>query len=571
MPPVRVRAYRFGEFWLDESAYELRRNDRPVRLERRPMELLMWLVERHGELITRDEIVARLWGREVFIDIDASVNTVIRKIRRALNDSADDVRFVQTVQGKGYRFVADVELVGVAAVLAVLPFQNLQRDPDQDYIADGLTEETIASLGQIGPERLSVIGRTSSMSYRGTAKSIADIGRELNADYLLEGSVRVEAGHYRVTATLIRARDQVHIWSDTYHRESKSLLGLQAELGRGIAREIHLRLSPPDATIIGRPHTQDRRAYDLYLRGRYYYNQMTLATADRALDCFREATVLDPTYALAWTGIADTCSSRLLTSDVRPSDVLSEARSAAAHAMTSAIDVAEAHTSVAGVQFLFDWDWRSAETHLRRALSLNPSSAQAYWLLGHALSLQSRHDDAAAAASRALELDPLDALTHSMAAQIAFCAGRMQVAAAHAKAAVHVGPEFWVGYWQLAQAYEQTRRTDEVLDLLAHAVRLSNGNSKPMSLSAYVHATAQNTTAASDIVTELERRSRDTYVPPVAVALGYLGLNEHDCVFDWLERAVAARDVHLIYLHSDPKWRVFKRDERFQDLLRRCG
>jgi tetratricopeptide (TPR) repeat protein len=217
---------------------------------------------------------------------------------------------------------------------------------------------------------------------------------------------------------------------------------------------------------------------------------MTARTADRTLECFREATALDPTYALAWAGIADSYPSRLFASDVRPSDVMSDARAAAARALTTGPDVAEAHAAVARVQILFDWDWRSAETHLRRSVTLNPGSTQTYWLLGHALSRQERHEEALAAASRALAFDPLDALGHSMAAQIAYSAGRLELAAAHAKASLHVEPDFWVGQCQLAEAYERMGRTDEASDLLAHAARLSDGNSKALSLSTYVMATA---------------------------------------------------------------------------------
>ena len=221
----------------------------------------MLLVDRCGELVTRDEIVNRLWGRDVFIDVDTSVNTVIRKIRRALRDSADQPRFIQTVQGKGYRFIADVESA-TGAVLAVLPFENLQGDADQDYVADGLTEETIVGLGQIDPERLSVIGRTSSMAYRRTTKTLNEIGRELGVDYLLEGSVRTANGRCRITSKLIRARDQVQIWTETYERDSNDLLGLQAELGAAIAGQIELHLSPRRTATMARRQTQNPVAYD---------------------------------------------------------------------------------------------------------------------------------------------------------------------------------------------------------------------------------------------------------------------------------------------------------------------
>ena len=253
------RAFRFGSFVLDVSAYELRKHGRSIKVERRPMELLMLLVDRRGDLVTRDEIVDRLWGRHVFIDIDTSVNTVVRKIRRALRDSADHSRFIQTVQGKGYRFIADVE-PATGAVLAVLPFENLQGDADQDYVANGLTEETIVGLGQVDPERLSVIGRTSSMAYRRTTKTVKEIGRELGVDYLLEGSIRAGNGRFRITSTLIRVRDQVQIWTATYERESNDLLGLQASsaetlLGRSSFGFHH---SGPPQWRAGRRRTRKR-------------------------------------------------------------------------------------------------------------------------------------------------------------------------------------------------------------------------------------------------------------------------------------------------------------------------
>jgi TolB-like protein/Flp pilus assembly protein TadD len=564
------RALRFGGFELDVSAYELRRQGRSIRVERRPMELLMLLVNRRGELVTREEIVDRLWGPDVFIDVDTSVNTVIRKVRRALRDSADDSRFIQTVQGKGYRFIADVESAG-GAVLAVLPFEHLHSGADQDYLADGLTEETIVGLGQIDPERLSVIGRTSSMAYRGTTKTLSQIGQELGAEYLLEGSIREFQGRRRVTATLNRARDHVQVWTETYERDSNDLLGFQADLGRAIARQIHLRLSPQRAVTIARRHTQNPEAYDLYLRGRHYYNQMTPATAARALDCFQRATTLDPAYALAWAGVADTYSSRLFASDTRPSDLAEPARAAARRALENGEGVSEAHTAVARVRFLFDWNWDAAEKSLRDAIALDPGSAQNHWLLGHAVSQQGRHEEALGAARRSREIDPLDALAHSMSAQIAFSARDAHAAARHAREALLVAPDYWVAYWQLGQAYQQVGDIDRALEALTEASRLSKGNSKPVSLAAYTMATSGRVGEARDVLAELERQSEARYIPPCAIALVCAGLNEADRVYEWLARALAVRDGHLIYVPLDPKWDPFRRDERFLRLLRRSG
>ena len=530
----------------------------------------MLLVDRRGQLVTRDEIVERLWDRDVFIDIDTSLNTVIRKVRRALRDSADRPRFVQTVQGKGYRFVADVESASGTA-LAVLPFENLQGGADDDYVAEGLTEETIVGLGQIDPERLSVIGRTSSMAYRGTAKKLDEIGRELGVDYLVEGSVRTANERCRITARLVRARDQVQVWTETYERESHDLLGLQADLGAAIARQIELLLSPPRAFTITSRQTQNPEAYDLYLRGRYYYNQMTPAAAVRALDCFTRAAALDPAYALAWAGIADTYASRLFNADTRSSDVSNQARSAAARALGTGETLAEAHTAVARVQFLFDWDWRGAEANLRHAIALDPNSSQSHWMLGHALSQQARHDEALEAAHRARQLDPRSALTHTMSSQIAFSARDPEGAARHARQALLAEPDYWVAHWQLGQACEQMGRIEEALEALAEASRLSNGNSKPVSVSAYTLARNGRAGEARDVLATLEQSSRQRYVPPYAIALVRAGLNDRAGMFRWLSRASAVRDVHLIYVLVDPKWDPFRHDERFQTLIQASG
>jgi len=236
--------FRVGEFVLDVSTYELRRHDQIVKVERRPMELLILLVSHRGELVTRDEIIDRLWGRDVFIEIDTSINTVVRKIRRALGDSAHNSRYILTVQGRGYRCIAEIESITECAVLAVLPFESLEPGGEQDYFADGLTEEAIVALGQIDPERLNVIGRTSSMVYRRTKKAIREIGCELGAHYLLENSIRAENGRFRIICRLIRVHDQLQIWTECYDREAKDLLALQTELGRTIAHQVYLVLHP---------------------------------------------------------------------------------------------------------------------------------------------------------------------------------------------------------------------------------------------------------------------------------------------------------------------------------------
>jgi TolB-like protein/DNA-binding winged helix-turn-helix (wHTH) protein/Flp pilus assembly protein TadD len=612
--------FRFGDFELDVAAYELRRNGRSIRLERQPMDVLIMLVERRGLLVSRADIIDRLWGKDVFVDVDTGIHTAIRKIRQALRDSRESPVFVETVSGKGYRFIAEVEVVSptdmphddaaahtsasppaasrarlllglsvaIIAVfiswtwlrpdpplsqvtLAVLPFENFSGDPDREYLADGLAEETIASVGRVDPERVGVIGRTSIMVYKRTTKSLAEIGRELGVDYLLESSLRAEGGMLRVTSKLIRARDQMQVWSGVYDREPGSMLELQRELSTAIAEQVRFRLSPDRLRGLALRQTQNAEAYDAYLRGRYFENRRTPESNVRALQQYERAIALDPDYALAWSGLAFTYAASAINGDARPLEVWPRAREAALRAVRANPNLAEAQFVVGYVNWAFDWDWKAAETGFRRAISLDNSTAFAHLLLGHALSQTGRHSEAELEMRRSREIDPLAAMIHALSSQVAFQAREYSAAVEHARRAILVDSEFWIGYMQLGQAYEQTGMTELALEALSDATRLSGGNSKPISLKGYLLAKTGRSSEAREVLRSLEALSRRQYVPPYAMALVYAGLGERTAVFQWLDKAYAARDVHLIFLPVDPKWDAYRGDARFEDLLAHCG
>jgi TolB-like protein/tetratricopeptide (TPR) repeat protein len=605
-------------------------------------------------LATRD----RLEGKDVFVDVETGVHTAIRKIRRVLRESVEAPVFVETVSGKGYRFIAPVEVVpspdtlaaertddlrsvagsngpvvaapesaaplaepdlAAAAVpaatgagsslavtqvrrwrllsgalamaalaalltwawqrpgrpesrltLGVLPFENLSGDADREYLADGLAEETIVSLGQLDPERLDVIGRTSMMIYKRTTKSIAEIGRELGADYLVESSVRAEGDRLRVTARLIRVRDQVQVWSESFDREPTSMLGLQEELSSAIAEQIRLRLSPDRVSALASRQTRNPEAYDLYLRGQNFANQRTPGTTKMAIDYFRRATRLDPGYALAWSGLAMADVASLLNGDAAARDVRPRAREAVTQAMRADPNRAESQHALGVMNWALEWDWRVAETAFRQAVAVDPSFASAHLMLGHVLSQMGRHAEAERATRRARDLDPLSAWAHAISSQVAFQARDYHAALEHARQAIVVDPEFWIGHMMLGQASEQLGRDAAALEALTAASRFSGHNSKPVSLRGYLLAKAGRAREARDLLTTLERVSRDRYVPPYALALVHAGLGEREEVFDALEKAVAEHDAHLVFLPVDPKWDTYRGDPRFAALLARC-
>lgn len=570
---------KFDRYELDPAAYELRRRGRPVRLERLPMELLLLLVERRGALVTREEIATQLWGPNLFHDLDNGIHTAIRKVRQALNDSAERPAFVQTVSGKGYRFVAPVAIVpdrppssgNQSVAVAVLPFENLTGDASQDYLSDGLTEETIAALGNLAPERLTVIARTSVMRYKRTTKTVGEIASELGVDYLLEGTFRRDERAVRITSRLVRARDQAQVWSGNYDRDWRSALQLQEELGKAIAQHVEFRFTAERANSHARQTTADPDAYDLYLRGKHYWNQIRPTALRRAIECFEAAVSKDPSFALAWSGLADTYAVLPVTSDGDPGEYWSKARHAADEAMRLQGKLAEPCASSGAVSFWLDWDWSRAEQELRGAVLLNPSCVSGYRYLAHVLSNFGRHSEALAVMANACRVDPLSPALHAVSGQLFFQARRFEEAEDRARHSLALNTDFWLAHLILGKVYEQTHRAAAALTEFDTAFRLSEGNTEALSLKGYTMAQMGRRTEAEQVMRTLIETARTRFVPPYNIALVCAGLGDSDTAYEWLEKARLIRDVHMVFLTVEPKWDAFRRQPSFHSLMQRCG
>lgn len=620
------QTYRFGDFELDLGAHLLRLRGEPVRLERRPFDLLVLLVTRHGLLVPREDIIASLWPGNVVIDFDTGLNTLVRKVRQALGDSPDNPAFIETVAGLGYRFIAAVTqpektptagtnpqaaaagevgsggnrlrlrtvsiiaallLVAVATgiwyaanrepsrvSIAVLPFENLTGNSELDYLAAGLAEETNASLTQIDLKNLRLIGRVSAQAFATSNKPLSQVGRELGVDFVVASSLRAEQSKIRVTSRLVRVVDNEQMWTASFDREVTSSLGLQRELSIAIAEQVRLRLSPEVTAAMMRRQTLNPEAYDLYLQGRYQWTLLTRESSRRAVELFQKAIVKDPEYALAWAGIAQVLSTAPITGDADPVFVFARARDALQRAVQYGAELTEVQYALGHFHLIMDWDWPAAENALRKAVAIDPNNAIAYLFLGHVRSQSGDQVEAREFVRRARELDPLFSHTFAISSQVAFQARDFPLALELARQAIAINPEGWVGYLQLGQTLAELGDYTEAIAAFDSAKLYSGGNSKADSFRANVLARSGRANEAREVIAELQTKAQERYVPPYAIALIYAGLSDHQAALDWLERAYVVRDVHMFFLPVDPRWDALRDDPRFQALIKRsrfCG
>ncbi|MGH8140554.1 MAG: winged helix-turn-helix domain-containing tetratricopeptide repeat protein [Steroidobacteraceae bacterium] len=571
--------FYFDPFELDSENFELRRAGQRIKLDRIPLELLCLLVKRAGRLVSHEDAVREIWGTRVVIEADSALYTAIRKVRRALGDQPSKPSWIETVPRKGYRFLARPEARSEDAtpaasadsparsVLAVLPLENLSGDQRRNYFSDGLTEQLIAELGRCSPQELGVIARTSVLRYGGTRKSIAEIGVELGADYVIEGSVRHERTRARITVQLIRVRDQMHVWSESFDRPLDHILQVQAEIGQAVAAQIRLKLAvthTPAAAV-------DPDVYDRFLRGCQLRDQRTAPAIRRAIQHFEGALAGDPRYAPAWAGLAMCYATLAITSDARPKDSFTPAREAAQRALALNAALPEAHVAHGVVQFWYDWNWRGAEEAFRRAAALNPSDLSARMFLAHLHSNLAHHGEAIAEIRAARRLDPVSPILNTHEGQFLYNARRYDEAIMPLERVLELMPRFWVARIVLGKLFGVRGRTRRALSEFLKAQRYSFGNTEAPALRGYTLGASGDAARARAVLRSLESRSRRRYVPPVHRALVQLGLGEHALALETLEEAMQEHDVRLTFLAIEPRWDPLRAHVTFDRIRKRIG
>jgi TolB-like protein/Flp pilus assembly protein TadD len=570
-----VPRLRFDPFELDIEGGELRRETTPIPLQPQPFKVLAALALRAGKLVSREELQKQIWTHDTFVDFDQGLNYCIRRIRAVLGDDANAPSFVETVPRRGYRFVAPVAEVPAVpgaerrAMMAVLPFENLSGNPDEDYFSDGLTEEMIAQLSRLNPERLGVIARTSSMTYKRTNKSIDVIGRELGVSYALEGSVRRGADRVRVSAQLIQVSDQTHLWARSYDRGLGDMLALQSEVAHAIAREIQVQLTPAERSRLARVQPVVPLAYEAYLKGRYFWNQRSRKSLEKSVRNFQRAIEIDPGYAAGYAGLADVHLSQFDYNFLPARDAFTLAGRAVLDALCLDETLAEPHTSLGHLR-LHQFDWESAEREFQRAITLNPGYQTAHYYYGNLLAALGRFEEAIAEARRALELDPISPSARQNVVFILYVARRYDQAIETANDAFELDPDFSALYYQQGLVYERKgeyRRAIEAFE----AVSGTRSSNTVLAAMGFTQAMAGNSRAATEVLKRLSETATREYVSMYDLALLRLALGDLDQTFALLSRAYEDHSSFLPFLNVDARFDAVRSDRRFQALLHRLN
>jgi serine/threonine-protein kinase len=574
------QAYRFGAFILDAGQRQLLLGTDEIRLRPKAFETLLYLVERHGQLVRKQELLDRVWCRT---SVSEGVLThCIAEVRLALQDDARHPRFLKTISLAGYKFIGDVtravsaasagECVGAgsgraASAIVVLPFANLSRDPDNDSFCDGLAEELINALTKVPGVR--VVAHSSSFSFKGRDVDAREIGRQLGVGSILEGSVRKAGDRLRIAAQLIDAGDGYHVWSEQYDRRLTDVFAIQEEIALAILSRMTAVGAEAIAPLVKSP-TRDMEAYQLYLNGRGFWHRRYRGDLQHAMECFERVIEKDPAFALAYTGLADSCSMLGIWGVASPTSVFPRATALAEKALELDSTLAEAHASRAFVSMFYDWDWAAAERRLATALELNPGNALIRLWNGHFCSIVGRWDEAIAAVHQAQEHDPLSPVVGANVGWTLSLANQQEKAVEELRKVLALDPGNAMAHFYLGYAYGEQGKYAEALESLARA-RATGGNPWVPALIGWVHALNGAAHQARAIIAQLHERAKISYVPPSTFAFVHLGLGEDDAVFDWLARCVEEHDVTMPWMKSFPCFDRLRPDPRFEALLRKIG
>jgi TolB-like protein/Tfp pilus assembly protein PilF len=561
---------RFGPFELDQAAGELRKDGVKVRLGEQPLQVLQVLMEDSSKVVAREDLQRRIWPSDTFVDFDHGINNAIKRLREALGDTAETPRYIETLPRRGYRFIGKFETERPRfRSLAVLPLENLSHESEQEYFAEGLTEALITTLAKIG--ELRVISRTSVMVYKGAHKPLPQIARELQADGIIEGTVLRSGERVRISAQLIDAKTDTHMWAETYDRDMRDVLDLQSEVAQAIAKKIRVTLTPLEQADLAQTRPVDPEAYEAYLKGRYHWNRRSGDGLPKAVRYFQEAIAKGPNFAAAYSGLADSLSSLGIFGFVSPSDGFGKAKDLALRALELEPGLAEAHASVAWVALWYDFNFQRAEREFERAIELDPRYATAHAWFGWYLALIGRQEEAYTECQRAVRLEPLASAIQYSFGCVHWMARRYDQAIEQLQKALDFEPNFSWSHGFIGLAYQGKCMYEAAVAALQKTVELSPHSTLSLLGLSEAYALAGRREEARKVFAQVEDLSKQQYVLPYFRARVHAALGEQDNALDWLETSYQERTSHIAFLKVDPHFDSLRSDPRFQDLMQRMS
>jgi TolB-like protein/Flp pilus assembly protein TadD len=574
-PPIR-----FGAFELEPESGELRKQGLKVRLQEQPFQILQILLEHPGKVVTREELQQRIWSSDTFVDFDHGVYNAIKKLREALGDSAETPRYIETLSRRGYRFIAPVnEIVSephsppptanlARDSIAVLPFLNLSADPENEFFADGITEEIINALAQI--EQLHVVARSSAFSFKGKHIDLRIIGEQLNVRTILEGSVRRAGDHLRITAQLVNVTDGYHLWSERYDLEMKDIFDIQDEIARSIAERLRVSLERKREEPLVRAATKNLEAYELYLKGRALLSKRGSAIP-HALACFERAVALDSEYALAWAGLADSYTVLGYYGLARPEISMPKGAEAARRSVALDPSLAEAHSALAMSCLLYAWDLAKAEREFLCAIELNPRYIQprCWYALFYLQFAVGRATEGIEHARLAVESDPLSGYANAMLGMTCSAAGRYTEAVEICGRAVGLDAESFLARCSLHWALRFSGRFEESVAVGELALAMSGRHPWALAALAMTFAEWGKPADAQSVYAEMMARARRCYVQPCQLAIAATAAGMQDEAIRHSREAFEIRDP-FSRIHFSKYWPDSARlraDPRFRAML----
>ncbi|HET9178425.1 MAG TPA: winged helix-turn-helix domain-containing protein [Terriglobia bacterium] len=619
-PTTRTSVVRFGVFRVEVKSQELYKNGFRVKLQNQAFQALTLLLERAGEVVTREELRRRLWPGDTFVDFDEGLNAVMKKLRYALGDSAGNPRFIETLPRVGYRFIAPVIpdsapaeqqeaqdaipqvasasrrkavlLAGVslAAALslaagyfvwrhfhsaaglatgtvrvAVLPLENLSHDPEQEYFADGITDELITKLARF--TSLEVRSRTSVMGYKGVRKSLSEIASELRVDAVMEGTVARSGNTVRITAQLIDARTDRLIWADDFEGQLTDMLRVQNDLARSIADGVRVQLTNPERDLLTHAPAIDAEAYEFFLRGLYFYNRYTSQDQQRAIEFYQKALSLSPKYAPAHLGLASSYFLQAGFGTMPARDFAPKAEAEAMEAVREDRSLGDALCLIAIIRAVYDNKWAEAESEFKRGLELSPNSSGCHQPYSFYLAGVGRREEAVAEAIRARELDPLSPIQNTDLAVIYSITRENAQAIEQFQRTTQMFPSFKYAYEEFARAYfRQGMPAEAITEMQAAAESAAEARD----IARAYKASGYRGFLQWDLK-RLLRKGRSQYIRPTSIVWHYALLNDRDNAFRWLERACAEHDFGVFFVNFFPEFDTLRSDPRYQSLIRRTG